>query len=49
MQNLYECPECGQSHFEPAEAPLGIRAICLDCELQLGEQPAKTVTWAVAA
>jgi hypothetical protein len=49
MQNLYECPECGQAHREPAQAVLGFRAICFDCELELSDRAAQTVLWAAAA
>lgn len=32
---LYECPDCRKMHDEPAEALLGLRVLCLDCELEL--------------
>ncbi len=33
MELLIECPQCRQWHDEPASAHLGVRVLCLDCDL----------------
>ena len=33
MDELFECPQCGALHNDPADARLGLRVACLDCEI----------------
>ena len=35
MDELFECPECGTMHGEPADARLGFRVTCLECDLAI--------------
>jgi len=34
MQDLFECPECGHTHDQPAHAAYVLTVLCLDCELE---------------
>ncbi len=33
MNDEFRCPDCGVMHAEPADASLGIKVLCWDCEL----------------
>ena len=35
METTYFCPDCGHTHDEPAEAVLGFRVRCLDCQIEI--------------
>ena len=35
METTYLCPDCAHQHDEPAEAVLGIRVRCLDCQIEI--------------
>ena len=35
MDTLCVCPDCGYEHNEPAEARLGLRVRCLDCQIEV--------------
>ncbi len=35
MEERFECPECGALHDEPADARLGLRVTCMECELAI--------------
>lgn len=51
MDTAYLCPDCGRDHDEPAEATLGHRVRCLDCqiEIELGREIAAIPPPRVAA
>jgi hypothetical protein len=33
--DTYLCPDCGHEHEDPAQAVLGIRVRCLDCQIEI--------------
>ncbi|GAC1396882.1 MAG: hypothetical protein NVS2B8_12540 [Vulcanimicrobiaceae bacterium] len=33
LELLFECPQCRAWHDQPASALLGVRILCLDCDL----------------
>ncbi len=35
LELLFECPQCREWHDEPASAALGVRVLCLDCDLDV--------------
>jgi hypothetical protein len=35
MQDIYECPDCGRQHDEPAGAAYVLSVRCLDCDLEI--------------
>jgi DNA-directed RNA polymerase subunit RPC12/RpoP len=35
MEASYLCPDCGHEHGDPAEAILGMRVRCLDCQIEI--------------
>jgi hypothetical protein len=35
LEPLFECPQCREWHVEPASATLGLRVLCLDCDLDV--------------
>ena len=35
METLFLCPDCGHAHGDPAEAVLGYRVRCLDCQIEI--------------
>lgn len=35
METTYCCPDCGDAHDEPAQAVLGHRVRCLDCQIEV--------------
>jgi hypothetical protein len=35
METTYLCPDCGYQHEDPAEALLGLRVRCLDCQIEI--------------
>ena len=35
LELLFECPQCRQWHDDPASAVLGVRVLCLDCDLDV--------------
>ncbi|HTW82523.1 MAG TPA: hypothetical protein VMD91_00490 [Candidatus Sulfotelmatobacter sp.] len=35
MDVWFECPDCGADHDQPAEAGLGLRVRCLDCQIEI--------------
>lgn len=49
LEPLFECPQCRQWHDEPASAELGVRVLCLDCDLDLRMQEALEASLVAAA
>lgn len=35
MDTAFLCPDCGDAHGDPAEAGLGYRVRCLDCQIEI--------------
>jgi hypothetical protein len=35
MNTTFVCTDCGAAHAEPAEASLGHRIRCLDCQIEV--------------
>ena len=35
METSYLCPDCGAPHADPADAGLGLRIRCLDCQIEV--------------
>jgi hypothetical protein len=35
MDVWFECPDCRATHDQPAEAGLGLRVRCLDCQTEI--------------
>ncbi len=35
LELLFECPQCREWHDEPASASVGVRVLCLDCDLDV--------------
>jgi DNA-directed RNA polymerase subunit RPC12/RpoP len=35
MDTAFLCIDCGAAHFEPADATLGHRVRCLDCQIEI--------------
>jgi predicted RNA-binding Zn-ribbon protein involved in translation (DUF1610 family) len=35
MDIRFVCPDCGDEHDQPAEAQLGVRVRCMDCQLEV--------------
>ena len=49
LEPLFECPQCRQWHDEPASAELGVRVLCLDCDLDLRMREALEASLVAAA
>ena len=35
MDTRFLCPDCGHAHADPADAVLGYRVRCLDCQIEV--------------
>jgi DNA-directed RNA polymerase subunit RPC12/RpoP len=35
METSFRCPDCSTEHDQPAEATLGHRIRCLDCQIEI--------------